>query len=165
VSEEGNRAETEAAQRARLGVALVAVLLLAGLVGVILLGDSSGSHEPGAAAAAPTRCLEAWNSDPEALAFGSHNSIDHGYSDVQIGFMPAEGSTTVSADPGSGECAAVFAANQLDPESLAAGQIHLEGRWMPLSDLLEPGDLALLQSAAVEQANATLSPDGTLIEK
>jgi hypothetical protein len=60
-----------------------------------------------------------------------------------------------------GECAVVFAANQLDPELLAAGQIHLEGRWVALSDLHEPADLAALQSAAVGGANATVAPQGT----
>jgi hypothetical protein len=153
------------APRARLGVAVAAAVLLAGLTAVILLASSSGPSEEGGAAPAPDECLKAWNSDAQAIGFGRHNSISHGYSDVEVGYMPKEGSANLSAEPDVGECAVVFAANQLDPERLAAGQIHGEGQWVPLSDLLEPAALAELQSAAVGGANATVTPQGDLIEK
>jgi hypothetical protein len=78
--------------------------------------------------------------------------------------MPEEGIASLSAEPDVGECAVVFAANQLDPEVLAAGQIHVDGQWVPLSGLLEPADLSELQSAAVSGANATVTRDGNLIE-
>ena len=111
---------------ARFGAVLAAAVLLAGLTAIIVTGSGSSS-EDGAAAPAPPRCLEAWNSDPEAVAFGRHNSISHGYSDVQVGHMPKEGSASLSSDPDAGECAVVFAAEQLDPEPVAAGQIHARG--------------------------------------
>ena len=140
---------------------LAAAVLLAGLTAIILTSSGSSSEE-GAAAPAPSRCLKAWNSDPEAIAFGRHDSVSHGYTDVQVGYMPKEGSTSLSSEPGGGECAVVFAADQLDPEPEYAGQIHLEGEWVPLSALLEPTALAELQSAAVGGANATVSPQGNL---
>ena len=150
--------------RARLGVAVAAAVLLAGLIAVILLG-SSGPSEEGDAAPAPDECLKAWNSDQQAIDFGRHNSVAHGYSDVEVGYMPNEGSAHLSADPDAGECTVVFAANQLDPEQQAAGQIHAEGPWVPLSNSLEPAALAELQSAAVGGANAIVTPQGNLIEK
>ena len=144
---------------ARFGAVLAAAVLLAGLTAIILIGLGSSS-EDGAAEPASPRCLEAWNSDPEAVAFGRHNAISHGYSDVQVGHMPEEGSTSISSDPGVGRCAVVFAADQLDPEPIAAGQIHLQGEWVPLNGLLEPSALAELQSAAVGGANASVTPEG-----
>jgi hypothetical protein len=160
VGEDGGRAETQAS-RARLGVALAAAVLLVGLTAVIVLASSSGSSEEGAASA-PDDCLKAWNSDPEAISFGRHNSVGHGYSQVEVGYMPEEGSASLSADAAVGECAVVFAANQLDPEVLAAGQIYVDAEWLPLSGLLETADLAQLQSAAVGGANATVTPQGNL---
>jgi len=143
---------------------LAAAVLLAGLTAVIVLASSSGPEE-GAASATPGDCLKAWNSDRQAIAFGRHNSVAHDYSDVEIGYMPEEGSATLSADADAGECAVVFAANELDPEELAAGQIHGVGGWVPLSGFLEPADLAELQSAAVGGANAIVTPQGNLIGK
>ncbi len=48
---------------------------------------------------------------------------------------------------------------------MAAGQIHGQGQWVPLSSLLEPAALAELQSAAVDGANATVTEEGELIEQ
>ncbi len=138
--------------------------LLAGLTAIILTSSGSSSEE-GTAAPAPLRCLKAWNSDSQAIAFGRHNSVSHGYIDVQVGLMPQEGSTSLSSKPGAGECAVVFAAEQLDPEALAAGEIHDQRQWLPLSTLLEPEELAELQSAAVDGANATVTEEGELIEQ
>ena len=143
---------------------MAGAVLLAGLIAVILLGSSAPSGE-GGAAPAPDDCLKAWNSDQQAIDFGRHNSVAHGYSDVEVGYMSNGGSPQLSADPGAGECAVVFAANQLDPEHLAAGQIQVEGQWVPLSNSLDPAALAELQSAAVGGANAIVTPQGNLIEK
>ena len=76
--------------------------------------------------------------------------------------MPSEGSTSLSSAPDAGECAVVFAAEQLDPEPEAAGEIQLDGDWVPLSGLLEPAALGELQSAAVGAANATVTAEGNL---
>jgi hypothetical protein len=162
MAEDGGRAGIEGASRARLGVALAATVLLAGLIAVILLASSSGD---GAASPAPNACLEAWNSDQAAIAFGRHNSVSHGYTDVEIGYMPEQGSTSLSTDAATGECAVVFAANELDPEELAAGQIHGAGGWTPLNGFIESADLAELQSAAVDGANAIVTEQGNLVRK
>ena len=148
--------------RASLGFAVAAALLLGGLIGVIVLATSSGSD---VATPASRHCLEAWNSDPEAIAFGRHNSLSHGYGDVEVGYMPEEGSASLSSDRDTGECAVVFAAQQLDPEAFAVGQIRLHGAWLPLSGLLEPADLVALQRAALGGANATVTSQGRLIAK
>ncbi len=111
--------------------------MLAGLTAIVLIGTGSSSEE-GTGAPAPLRCLEAWNSDSLAIEYGRHNSLSHGYSDAQVGRMPQEGSASLSSKPDAGECAVVFAAEQLDPEPVAAGQIHDQGQWVPLSTLLEP---------------------------
>jgi hypothetical protein len=143
---------------------LAATVLLAGLIAIVLT-SSQGSSESGPAAPAPLRCLKEWNSDPEAIAFGRHNSLSHGYSDVQVGYMPAEGADSISREPAGNECAAVFAAEQLDPEPVAAGQIRDQSQWVPLSALLEPADLAELQDAAVDGANATVTAEGELLQR
>jgi hypothetical protein len=150
------------ASRAHRRVALAAALLLGGLIAAVAITSSSGSPEGDAGA--PPSCLEAWNADVEALNYGVHNSISHGYREVQVGYMPDAGSASLATDP-DGECAVVFAANQLDPESQAAGQILQGGRWVPLSGLLDPADLADLQSAAVAAANATVTEYGKLEAK
>jgi hypothetical protein len=149
---------------ARGRVALAAALLLGGLVAAIVIVSSVGSSGEGAG---DKDCLEAWNSDVEALNFGVHNSISHGYRDVQVGYMPEDGATSLSEDPEAGQCAVVFAADRLDPEPFAAGQIYTGGRWVSLNGpgLLGPADLAQLQSAAVAEANATVTRYGKLIEK
>ena len=146
---------------ARFGALLAAGVLMAGLIALVVSG--SGSDESGGPPP-PPRCLQAWNSDPQAIAFGRHNSISHGYGDVQVGRMPQEGGTSLSSQPGAGECAVVFAAEQLDPEPEAAGEIRLEGEWVPLSGLLEPAALGELQSDAVGAANAVVTPEGSLEE-
>jgi hypothetical protein len=165
VREDGERTGIQPASRERVRVALAGALLLAGLTALLLLACSSGTSEEGVAAPALDRCLDAWNSDPEAIAFGRHNSVAHGYTDVQVGYMPEEGFASLSTEPDVGECAVVFAASQLDPEPEVAGQIHVAARWMPLSSLLEPADLAKLQSAAIAEANAAVTPKGSLTEK
>jgi len=156
---------SRASSGARFGVALAAAVLLAGLVAIIVTSSGSSSDDDGGGAPAPRRCLTAWNSDSEALAFGRHDSISHGYTDVQVGYMPEEGATSLSNTPEQGDCAVVFAANQLDPEAEYVGQIYVTGEWVPLSGLLEPFDLADLQDAAVDGANATVTSAGKLIEQ
>jgi hypothetical protein len=165
MGEDGGRAGSEGPSRARLGVALAAAVLLAGLTAIILLASSSGDSGEGAASPAPNNCLKAWNSDQQAIDFGRHNSVSHGYTDVEIGYMPEEGSASLSTEAAAGECAVVFAANELDPEELAAGQIHGAGGWAPLSGFIESADLAELQSAAVGGANAIVTEQGNLIRK
>ena len=158
--------EPEAGQREsrlRRRAALAATLVLAALVAAIVITSTSGSPE--GESGTPQDCLDAWNFDLLALNFGTHNSIGHGYRDVQVGYMPQGGSKTLSADPDAGECAVVFAARKLDSEPQAAGEIHLGDEWRVLSTLLGSADLALLQRAAVAKANATVNQYGKLAAK
>jgi hypothetical protein len=159
VGEQGPEAE-QILSGSRARVALAAAVLLAGIIAAVVIASSSGSSEEGV----PQDCLEAWNSDVEALNFGVHSSISHGYDEVQVGYLPTEGSAALSTDPRVGECAVVFAATEPDPELQSRGQIHREDGWVPLSRLLGPGDSADLQRAAVAQANATVTEYGKLIE-
>jgi hypothetical protein len=142
-------------------VALATALLLGGLIVVILLASSSSSEQ----APAPEACLKAWNSNRAALAYGRHNSLAHGYTEVQVGYMPKQGARSLASNPDEGKCAVVFAASQLDPEAFAAGEILTREGWIPLSGLLEPANLAALQSAALGGANASLTADGKLAAK
>jgi hypothetical protein len=126
-------------------------------------GPSSGGDDGSTGAEARRECIKAWNADVVALNYGVHNSISHGYTDVQVGYMPKEGSASISNDPGIGPCAVVFAANQPDPERQAAGQIRRGDGWVPLSGLLGFRELAELQHDAVARANAKVTEYGKLV--
>lgn len=142
-------------------MALATAVLLAGLIAAILVASSSDSEQ----SPAPQACLKAWNSYRPALAYGRHNSLAHGYTDVQVGYMPKQGGRGLGSDPDDGNCAIVFAASQLDPEAFAAGEFLTKEGWVPLSGLLAPANLAALQSAALAAANATVTAEGRLIAK
>jgi hypothetical protein len=148
---------------------LAAILVLGALIVAILLASSTGTSTNGPSGAsagnAPRECLKAWNADVYALNYGVHNSISHGYTDVQIGYMPKDGSAVLSDDPSIGQCAVVFAANQPDPERQAAGQIRRGDPWVPLSEVVGLRELAELQHAAVAGANATVNRYGKLADR
>src|SRR4029079_1277667 len=116
-------------------------------------GAAQGSSKK----AALEPCLKAWNSDVEALNFGIHGSISHGYKEVQVGYMPERGAMRLATDPDAGRCAVVFAANHPDPEPEVVGQIRQGDHWIPLIHVLEPDELATLQRNAVADANATVN--------
>jgi hypothetical protein len=142
--------------------------MLGALIVAIVIPDSPGASSEGddraKASQPPEGCLNAWNADVYALNYGVHSSISHGYTDVQVGYMPKSGGALLSDDPGIGPCAVVFAANQPDPERQAAGQVRRGGEWVPLSRLLGLHDLAQLQVTAVTQANAKVTQYGKLVE-
>jgi hypothetical protein len=141
--------------------------VLGALIIAIVIASSSGSSSSGEngtnGGQAPRDCVKAWNSDVYALNYGVHNSISHGYTNVQIGYMPETGSAVLSSDSDIGPCAVVFAANQPDPERQAAGQIQRGNKWVPLSGFLGLRDLAQLQSFAVTHANAKVTQYGKLV--
>jgi hypothetical protein len=151
----------EPASRARLAFAAGATALLVAAVVVIVLGGSDGDRpEP---PAPPTECIEGWNSDERAVAFGNHNSVSHAYLEAQVTHLTPRG--TEPQNPEEGVCAVIFARTSLDPEPGAAAQVQRpNGSWIPLS--AQPGvdqrALAKLQSEAVGLANADLEADGTL---
>ena len=97
----------------------------------------SGSEEPRDFEPAPAACIEHWNADEAALAFGTHQSGAHGYYEVQVLTLTNDGQSL--AEPGSpgASCAVVFAASALDPEPISAAQIEKRGAWLPLSQLAD----------------------------
>ena len=144
----------------RLAIAIGGAVALAAIIVVVVLGGGSGSDD--AAATAPDRCIDKWNGDPEAVAFGQHNYGSHGYERVQVTRL-----TEDAEEPGAGEdgvCAVIFGALQLDTEPVAAGQLLVDAVWRPIS--LQPEvDLtrvAELQTIAEGQPNSSLSGEGLL---
>ena len=144
----------------RLLIAIGATVALVAMVAVVLAtgGDSSGE-----AAAPPKRCVDAWNDDPDALAYGIHNYGSHGYERVQVTTLSAQGEEPPAGE--EGVCAVIFGALELDSEPVAAGQVVVDGRWQPLA--LQQGvdinRVAELQTIAYGEPNSSLDTDGMLV--
>jgi hypothetical protein len=139
----------------RLTIIGAALLLLGGIVAAVVIssGDSPARAEP-----PPPGCVEKWNSDPAARAFGIHNYGAHRYTRVQMLLIDGRGRPSER-----GQCGIVFAAQSLDPEPFAAAQIHVGGQWVSLiGEGTSPERLGGLQSGALERSNATLGPAGTI---
>ena len=144
----------------RLLIALAGAAALAAIVAAVALTGGSGDD---ASAAAPAHCLERWNDDPEARAFGRHNYGAHGYERVQVTELTEEAEPpTGGAD---GLCAVIFGALELDTEPVAAGQLLLDGVWEPISlrPAVELTRVAELQAIAAGQPNASLTGEGVLV--
>ena len=153
-------AQSEAsALRANLIFAGVAAITLGVLIAVVVLAPSGGKSN---AAPAPRGCMRSWNSDQSALADGRHIALAHHYTEAQLGYMDADGASSISNDPNGRECVVVFASTTLDPEVEYAGQIELNGDWTPLSAVVAPVGLAWLQRDAFDGANARPTPEGRL---
>ncbi len=154
-------AQSEAsALRANLIFAGVAAIALGVLIAVVVVLAGSGGKSD--AAPAPGGCLRSWNSDQSALADGRHIALAHHYTEAQVGYMDADGADSISKEPNGRECVVVFASTTLDPEVEYAGQIELNGDWTPLSAVVAPVELAWLQRAALDAANARPTPEGKL---
>jgi hypothetical protein len=139
----------------RLTVIAAGILLLGGVVGAVVLSGGESGPE---AAAPPPGCIERWNSDPAARAFGIHNYGSHRYTRVQMLLLDTRGRPSER-----GDCGVVFAAQSLDPEPGAAAQVHVGGQWQALIGQGTSGErLGELQSEALANANATLGPAGTI---
>ncbi len=144
----------------RVVIAVGGTIALAAVVAVIVLTGGSGDE---ASTAAPAQCIEAWNADPEALAYGQHNYGTHGYDRVQVTRLTE--AAEVPAEGEEGLCAVIFGALELDTEPVAAGEMRIDGAWQPIS--LRPGveltRVAELQAIAVGEANSSLSGEGRLV--
>jgi hypothetical protein len=139
---------------------LGAALLLA----VVLVVALGGSDEEREFAAPPPGCIDSWNADETAVAFGQHQSGSHSYYEVQILTLSGDGTREVTPSESGASCAVVFAATALDPEPVSAAQIEKNGAWIPLSRLQEFDRLADLQLEAQSAYNAQITPEGTIQE-
>jgi len=140
----------------RLPIAAAGLLLLAVLVGALLLGGSSSG---GTAVAPPPQCVSLWNENRRALVYGYHSFHSHRYTKAEVVRLDWAGNASRR-----GSCAVVFPSATLDPERRAAVKVYREGQWLALSKAggVNAVRLAELQVEAVDGANVTLGPDGTL---
>lgn len=150
----------KAGARARLGLAVGALLLFGAIVAIVLaLGGGAPERS---APAAPAECLDAWNDDEAALAFSRHNQISHNYREAEVAYIDLR-EALVSSDPETGECVVIFARTELDPEPIAAGQVLRRDVWVPLNQVMDLNTVARLQSEAFDGANAEPTASGELI--
>jgi hypothetical protein len=145
--------------RARIVIAIVTAVALTAIIVVVAAASGGGSDAESATVAAP-RCIDAWNSDPNA--YGRHNFSFHLYKGALVTFL-----TPTGAEVGAGEggvCAVIFPSQALDPEPFAAGEVLDGGSWIPISSLkgVELSRLAELQVLAAGSPNTTLDVRGEL---
>jgi hypothetical protein len=140
--------------------AILAIVVAATLI--LGTGDEGGREF----AAAPNRCIDQWNSDPDAVSLGQHQfdapPTGHGYLDVQVTTLSADGAREVAADDPGSICALVFAAPALDPEVGSAVQVWMNRGWHTLFGVQSEDRIAAMQIEAQSAYNAQLGPDGTI---
>jgi hypothetical protein len=151
----------ERSARGRIAIAVGAAAVLFVIVAVVALAGGGGDE---ARAEAPRECVRAWNSDPEAVAFGRHNRFGHGYEGALVTYLSEEAEEVESADLGL--CAVIFPAEALDAEPIAAGEVLRAGTWTPISELegVELSRVGELQALAAGAPNTSLADTGMLAE-
>lgn len=151
---------TRPAERTRLLFAGgLAVALALAVILILVLGGSDPEREFSSPSAA---CVERWNGDPAAVAFGQHQSGSHSYFEVQVLTLSPDGERELEPGQPGASCAVIFAASALDPEPISAAQILKGGLWTPLSRLSDFARLTALQAEAQQAYNARLTPEGTI---
>ena len=140
-------------------------MLAIGTVALVLVVTLGGSDRKDPPEVAEAECVDDWNADAQAVAFGSHLYGGHGYTDVQVTRLAGDGGP-LPANRG-GSCAIAFASGTPDPEPEAAAQLFDGHAWKAVSSLGRgaPARLASLQAAAVAGANATLQADGRIVPR
>jgi len=140
---------------------IVAAVLVVGLVAAVLVVVLAGAGDDSQAEAADSQCVQEWNDDEEAIAFGLHQFSGHGYERVEVLRLTEEGKPTESE---SGLCAVVFAARSLDPEPGSRAQVLDDGRWTGIETLgnVDEREIARLQTDAFARVNASLEVEGRL---
>ena len=146
----------------RVVFAGVASAVLIGAVLIFALAGSSGDDIP----PPDPECMSAWNDDPVAIQDGVHAFTGHQYGPTEVlrfdenGKPEPEGSTV-------GDCGVVFGAGQLDFEPGFSARVYAQRRWAPLAveRQVPIAELEQLQQEALDNANATLLPDGRLVER
>ena len=151
--------------RARLvfagGLAAVLAIVIATM---LILG--AGDEDDREFAAAPERCIDQWNGDPDAISLGQHQAdappSGHGYLHVQVTALSPDGARELPADDPGSMCALIFAAPALSEEPGSAVQVWMNGGWHTLFGVQPEERLAELQVEAQSAYNARLEPDGTI---
>ena len=148
--------------RARILIAIGAAIVLGAVIAVIAVASGGGSDER-ADVAAPNECLEAWNRDQAARAYGRHNFSFHLYDGALVTYLTPTGEE-VERPGGGALCAVIFPSKALDPEPFAAGQVLRKKLWFPISELegMELSRLAELQVLAAGSPNTKLDVQGVL---
>jgi hypothetical protein len=141
---------------------IVAGALAVGTGALALALSLAGAGEDQPDQPAEAQCVDDWNSNPQAVAFGSHLYGGHGYTDVQVMRLGKDGEPPAANQ--RGRCAIAFASGTPDPEPEAAAQVFDGITWQAVSSLPRgtPERLAALQAEAVSGANATLGADGMI---
>ena len=154
---------SETATRDRLLIALGAALALTAAIVIVAITSGGDSEGPGFVSA-PKRCIDAWNDDEAALAYGRHNFSFHLYEGARVTFLSETGEEVGEGQ--GGLCAVIFPSEALDPEPFAAGQVLRKDLWFPVSELeeIELNRLAELQVLAAGSPNTTLDTQGELSE-
>jgi hypothetical protein len=146
--------------KGRILIAVGTAIVLTAVILVVTI--TSGSDEDPPVGAAPPTCVDAWNEDPAARAYGRHNFTFHLYEGALVQFLNADAQPV---GPGQGGlCAVVFPSQALDPEPFAAGQVLQDKRWTPISELpgVDLNRVAELQVTAANSPNTTLDDRGEL---
>jgi hypothetical protein len=145
-------------------------LLFAGVAGAVVIGavvivSLSGSGESDIPPA-PTECMSAWNDNPVAIQDGVHAYTAHQYGPTEVVYLDRDGRPLPVGET-SGDCGVIFGAAELDFEPGFSARIYAERRWGPLAIIREVpiAELEGLQQEALDNANATLLPDGRLVER
>jgi hypothetical protein len=139
---------------AAAGAVLAAVVAVVALAG----GDSGPEEEP-----LELACVEAWNDDEAALAYGRHNFNFHDYEAARVIRLSVPGAARLGGE--ETPCAVIFPSETLDPEPEAAGMAFVGRAWTVLSSLgFDEIRRAELQAEAAAAPNAAIDRQGRLSE-
>jgi hypothetical protein len=142
----------------RVLFAAAAGAMLATVVAVVAISGEDGGPE---STSLDVSCVEDWNDDEAALAYGRHNFNFHDYEAARVVHL----SVPAGAEQGGDEspCSVIFPSETLDPEPEAAGMAFLGGSWTALSSVgFDDVRLAELQAEAAASPNAALDVQGRL---
>ena len=135
------------------------VVLAAAIVVVALSGGDDGPT----AAPLDAACVENWNDDEAALAYGRHNFNFHRYEAARVVHLEIPAGAELGGE--RNPCAVVFPSETLDPEPEAAGMAYLGGTWITLSSVgFDDIKRAELQAEAAASPNAAIDGRGRLSE-
>jgi hypothetical protein len=142
-----------------LFAAAAGAVLAAVVVVVVLVGGDEGP-EP---ADLDVACVQSWNEDEAALAYGRHNFNFHHYEAARVIHLNVPAGAQLGGD--EMPCSVVFPSEVLDPEPQYAGMALLGGTWSALSSVgFDDIKLAELQAEAAAAPNAAIDRQGRLRE-